>query len=166
MNPVEKSLENAFSRHRIVVWYDPASEWRDDFQSLALDSVEKVTVNNTEFGTKYRVLIKEPKQKFLLYIPWAKPPDEENWLLDILLANHEFRSDKTSLYLQQIGLPLEFKDLADDHQPFFAKAERREELKRRLQQDDDARTVRRRMMAICVGARVRSERHWQVAYLF
>ena len=68
MNPVEKSLQNAFSRHRVVVWYDPAQEWQDDFESLALDEVEKVTVNNTEFAAKSRILIQEPKRKFLLYI--------------------------------------------------------------------------------------------------
>ena len=151
MNPVEKSLQNAFSRHRVVVWYDPAQEWQDDFESLALDEVEKVTVNNTEFAAKYRILIQEPKRKFLLYIPSARPRDEENWLLDVVLANYEFRSDKISLHLQEIGLPPEFKDLADEHQPFFAKAERREQLKQRLQHDDDGRTVLRRMMAVCVG---------------
>jgi uncharacterized protein (TIGR02687 family) len=152
MNPVENSLQNAFSRHRIVVWYDPAREWQDDFQGLALDEVEKVTVNNTEFAAKYRILIHEPKRKFLLYIPSAKPRDEENWLLDVVLANYEFRSDKISLYMQEIGLPPEFKDLADEHQPFFARAERREQLKQRFQKDDDGRTVLRRMMAVCVGS--------------
>ena len=152
MNAVEKSLLNAFNRYRIVVWYDAAQEWQDDFQNLALDEVERVTVQNTEFGTKYRVLLQEPERKFLLYIPAARPPDEANWLLDVVLANYEFRSDKTSLHLQEIGLPLDFKDLADEHQPFFAKTERREELKRRLQPDDDARTIRRRMMAVCAGA--------------
>jgi hypothetical protein len=152
MNPIEKSLQNAFSRHRIVVWYNPVAEWQDDFRKLVFDEVEKVIVNNTEFSVKYRVLIQEPKRKFLLYIPSARPLDEENWLLDVLLANYEFRSDKISLYLQEIGLPPEFKDLADEHQPFFARAERREQLKQRLQKDDDARTVLRRMLAVCVGS--------------
>jgi uncharacterized protein (TIGR02687 family) len=152
MNPVEKSLLHAFSRHRVVVWYDAGQEWTEEVERLALDGVEKLVVKNTEFGTKYRILKQEPDRRFLLYIPAAKPPDEENWLLDLVRANHEFHSDKISLLSQEAGLPRDFNDLAAEHQPFFAKAERRTELKARLQPDDDARTVRRKMMAVTIGA--------------
>lgn len=36
-------------------------------------------------------------QRFLLYIPSAKPAEPDNWLLDLLLAGHEFTADRASL---------------------------------------------------------------------
>ncbi len=145
---IQKSLTNHFARHRVVFWYDANGEWGDELQTLSLPDVEAVTVKNDELAVKFRVLRDEPNQNFLLYFPSARPNDDENWLLDILLSNAEFHADRASLHLDDVGLPPEFKDLTREHARFFQTKKNREALKKRLQADDSQATIRRRMMAV------------------
>lgn len=151
-SPIERSLRQHFSKHRIVFWYDEGKEWTDELERLELGDVEVVRVVNNELGVKLRVLMEEPKQRFLLYIAQARPSDEENWLLDLLLSHAEFHADRASLQLQETGLPPEFRELAVEHAAFFSRKERREALKEQLEADDTHRSLRRRMMAILLKA--------------
>jgi uncharacterized protein (TIGR02687 family) len=150
---LHKSLARQFARHRIVFWYDPAGDWTSQVETLALDSVEVIKVANNEFGVKLRVLRDEPKQSFLLYFDTARPRDEENWLLDVLLSHAEFHADLDSMNREQAGLPPEFQDLAKEHSAFFANTKCREALARTLEPDDSHRRLRRRMIAIALGAK-------------
>jgi uncharacterized protein (TIGR02687 family) len=145
---IQKSLTNHFARHRVVFWYDASGEWVDELQSLSFPDVEALTVKNDELAVKFRVLRDQPHQNFLLYFPSARPNDDENWLLDILLSNAEFHADRASLHLDDVGLPPEFKDLTREHARFFETKKNREALKKRLQADDTQATIRRRMMAV------------------
>jgi uncharacterized protein (TIGR02687 family) len=150
-----RNLERLFGQHRIVFWYDPKDEWSNELDELELPEVEKVRVIHNEIGTKFRILRDEPKQPFLLYIAGARPNDENNWLLDVLLSHTEFHADRASLHLQETGLPPEFRELAEEHAKFFAVKERREALKNALEStkdDETHRSLRRRMMAIVLKA--------------
>ncbi len=149
---IQRSLERQFSRHRVVFWYDGKNEWSKDLDHLKLPDVETIRVENNEIGVKFRVLLDEPEQKFLLYVPVERPRDEDNWLLDILLSNAEFHADRASLHLQETGLPPEYRNLAAEHATFFSRKERREALRSHIQQDETHRTIRRRMIAIVLKA--------------
>ena len=96
------------SRHRIVFWYDVKQELRQEFEAVTLPGVEKIALENNQFGVKHRVLREQPDQKFLLYHEGPPPPDLDNWLLDVQLAHGQFRADQVSLWLSEIGLGLEF----------------------------------------------------------
>ncbi|MEP4076998.1 BREX-1 system phosphatase PglZ type A [Haloferula sp.] len=152
MDPIEKGIVGLFERHRIVFWYDAAAGWKTECAKLDLEGVTKLHVANNELGVKLRIIRDEPDEKFLLYFASSRPLDEENWLLDVLLAQGEFHADRASLNLQQIGLPPEFKELIKEHQAFFTRKDRRKALTARIQADDSHRMVRRRMIAIVVGA--------------
>ena len=65
----------------------------------------KLKVEGNEFGTKVRVVRDpNPLAKFLIYVPTARPPDADNWLLDLLLQGYEYKADRASLALQEVGL--------------------------------------------------------------
>ena len=64
---IAQGLEAQFDKHRIVFWYDAKSEMRDAFDSVELAGVEKVVIENNEFGLKYRILRQESEQKFLIF---------------------------------------------------------------------------------------------------
>lgn len=149
---IQRSLEKHFAKHRIAFWYDASGEWVSDLEQLSLDDVCQLRVENNEIGVKFRVLLDEPKQKFLLYVPQERPADEQNWLLDILLSNAEFHADRASLRLQETGLPPEYRELAEEHAAFFARKVNREPLKAQMQKDETHRSIRRRMMAILLKA--------------
>jgi len=146
------ALKKLFEKHRIVFWYDSKKELCDDFESLTLPDVDKIEIQNNEYAIKYRILREEPDTKFLLYHQGPQPEDMENWLLDVQLSHGEFRTDQTALWLSELELGLEFIDVVQDHQDFFAVARCKEALKKLLSSDDTSGMIRLKMLAVCAGS--------------
>ena len=145
---IHESLDAALSRRRVVLWYDPSGEWGSEFESYAPASAEKLTVEGNEFSVKVAISRAPLSQHFLLYLPSSKPPEPQNWLLDLLLAGHEFTADRASLDIQDAGLTLEFKELAQQHKAFFRSPVRTSKLKELLRPNDDEGAVRLKMLAV------------------
>ena len=155
MKRIHDSLQRVFQRHRLVFWYDPTGEWGETFNTFPDENVEKLTVAGNEFGTKVRVVRDpNPEARFLIYMPTVRPPDADNWLLDLLLQGYEYKADKASLALQDVGLPHDFLHLAEDHAPYFANAKRVQALKELVGKDDQSRELRLKMMAVLAGTAV------------
>jgi uncharacterized protein (TIGR02687 family) len=154
MRRIHDSLQSVFQRHRLVFWYDATSEWADTFEAFTIDGVEKIKVVANEFGTKVRVIRANPHVKFLLYFPTSRPADAENWLLDLLLQGHEYKADRASLAIQEIGLPSEFRHLAEEHSAFFRSSRRSQQLKDLISNEDQSRDIRLKMMAVLAGTAV------------
>lgn len=155
MNKIQESLNRFFSKHRIVFWYDAKKELRSDFEDLEIPNVEKIELNNNEFNVKHRILREQPNNKFLIYYEGSQPGDLDNWLLDVLLANGEFRTDQAAIHLNELGLGIEFVDLTNDHLPFFKAAKRRTDLKKKLTKEDSHGVIRMKMLSVCAGAEPR-----------
>ena len=122
---IEAAIEKHFERKRVVFWYDKDGAMRDQFEAVNIDGIEKITIDNNEFSIKHKVRIEQPKTRFLIYAPFARPEDKDNWLVDIVLSGDVFTAEVSSLYLKEIGLPLEFKYLIEKHKALFDSAERR-----------------------------------------
>jgi uncharacterized protein (TIGR02687 family) len=152
MNKIAQALQRMFEKNRIIFWYDTKDELRQDYESLELPDVEKIEIENNEFGVKYRILRESPKQKFLLYRGGQRPADLDNWLLDVELGSIEFRTDQSAIWLSELGLGLEFTEIVQDHVDFFKAAKRMESLKKLLKPEDTLRAVRTKMLAVCAGA--------------
>jgi uncharacterized protein (TIGR02687 family) len=155
MNRIELALTKLFDRHRIIFWYDAKQELRDDFEALQLPGVEKLTLSNNEYGIKYRLLLEQPEQKFLLYREGPEPPHLDNWLLDVQLAHGEFRTDQVAIWLSELELGLEFTDVVQAHAEFFQAIKRKDALKKLLKADDTAGQIRLKMLAVCSGSEPR-----------
>lgn len=145
---VQAALEKLFQHHRLVFWYDEKGEMTGLFNSLQMSGVEKIIIENNEFTLKHQLTIEQPSQKFLLYQAKPKPIDNENWLLDLLLSNYEFHTEASSLYLQDLDLPQEFKSLVEQHEEFFANEKRINELKALLEPEDRESKIRLKMMSV------------------
>lgn len=155
MKRIHDSLQQVFLRHRLVFWYDATGEWGDTFDAYPDDQVAKLTVAGNELGIKVRVVRDPlPERQFLIYVPTARPADADNWLLDLLLQGYEYKADKASLALQEVGLPHEFLHLAEDHAAFFRSGKRVQDLKERIGKDDQSRDIRLKMMAVLAGTAV------------
>ena len=105
-------------------------------------------MEGNEFSVKVTISRAPLDQGFLLYFPSAKPPEPDNWLLDLLLAGHEFTADRASLDIQEAGLTLEFKELAQQHKAFFRSPVRTSKLKGLLRPNDDETAVRLKMLGV------------------
>lgn len=145
---VQAALEKLFQQYRLVFWYDDKAEMTELFKSLQIPQVEKVVIENNEFTLKHKFIIEQPNQRFLIYQSKAKPIDNENWLLDLLLSNYEFHTEASSLYLQDLELPQEFKSLIQQHEEFFAAEKRINELKALLEQGDRESVIRLKMLSV------------------
>ncbi|WP_131794038.1 BREX-1 system phosphatase PglZ type A [Fluoribacter gormanii] len=156
-NRIAQALSKLFDRHRIVFWYDTKKELRSDFEEFALPGIEKLELNNNEYGVKYKILREHPGQKFLLYREGAQPTDLENWLLDVQLAHGEFRTDQAAIWLAELELGLEFIDVIQHHLEFFHGGKRKETLKKLLNADDTVGQIRLKMLAVCVGSEPRMD---------
>ena len=152
LDRIAEGLDAHFDKHRIVVWYEPTQEFRELFERLVLDGVEKIEVANTEFAVKHRILRVEPKRRFLLYREGARPADIGNWLLDVELANAVFTADQVAIWLADLGLPISFQDLIREHQEFFRSRRRLDKFKAVIRSDDTKSKLRLRMLGVCAGA--------------
>jgi len=148
---IHDSLDVAIARKRVVLWYDPSSEWTDAFESYAGNDVKKLRVEGDEFSIKVAISRAALDQRFLLYFPSDRPEEKDNWLLDVLLAGHEFKADRASLDIQDAGLTLEYRDLAKQHSAFFRSMVRTEKLKEQLSSTDDTASIHLKMMAVLAG---------------
>jgi len=155
MKRIHDSLDLAFSQNRVVFWYDSIGEWREAFESYLGDLVTKQELLNNEFGTKVMILSKESAgSRFLIYSPLDRPTDTENWLFDLLMQGHEFKADRASLAVQAVGLPYEFRALAEKHVHFFKDQKQVQALKESLLKGDDEPQIRLKMMAILTKTEV------------
>jgi len=163
-NRIKQALGRLFEKQRIVFWYDDKKELREAFEMLSLDGVEKIELQNNEFGIKHRILREAPKQQFLIYKEDKHPEPLQNWLLDVELANTVFRTDQVAIWLSEMELPNEFTGVVEKHSAFFdggrakVQAEKRKEaLKKLLNTNDTLSAVRFKMLAICAGANQKAD---------
>ena len=143
------ALQKLFKRHRIVFWYDAKHELRDDFDSLVLEGIEKIVLDNNEFSVKYKIIREQPNQKFLLYRAGAQPALLDNWLLDVQLAHGEFRTDQVAIWLSELSLGIEFAEVLKDHAEFFRAKSRKDALSKLIEPSDSSGMVQLKMLAVC-----------------
>jgi len=155
MSNIQDPLTRLFKKHRIVFWYDADKELHTDFEAVNLPGVNKIELSNNEFAVKYCLLREEPDAKFLLYHEGPQPEDINNWLLDVLLAHGEFRTDQASIYLGELGLGPEYSELVQDHLEFFNAVKRRDGLKNLLLDNESHGAVRIKMLGVCSNAEPR-----------
>ncbi len=151
---VSTTLAKMFEQERIVFWYDADRDMRDTFEALALPGVEKVEIKDNEFGLKYRILRKEPNQKFLIYNHGPEPAMKDNWLLDVQLATAMFKADQAAIWVQELGIPTQYDAAVRDHMEFYRSQKRLDRLKQ-FEVDKSSASVsdiRRKMLAVCADA--------------
>ncbi|MBZ9730880.1 BREX-1 system phosphatase PglZ type A [Salegentibacter sp. JZCK2] len=151
MKDIYNALKKLFITNRIIFWYDGKKEFLDEFSDIQIADTNKLKVGGNEFEVKYKILNDSPSEKFLLYLPYEKPSNEDNWLLDLELANHVFHTDKEAMFLQELGLDYHFKDLVEEHLEFFRSKERKQKLKILLVKEDDHHSIRCKMLAVVFG---------------
>lgn len=160
MSKIEQIIKKQFDSNRILFWYDPGQEFRDEYWAMQLPSgCEKLEVVHDEFGVKHRILILEPQSKFLLYFAYAEPSHQENWLLDLQLSEGVVQIDQGSLWLQELGLDRNrFLEITRDHKHFFNAGKRLESLRGLVVKDQESLTsLRLKMLAVCAASEARWE---------
>ncbi len=152
MSKIEESLANLFQKYRIILWYDEEQSFGEEYASLTLPGVEKITVENNEFAVKHALYVKNAGGKFLLYLPQPHPENEENWLLDVELANYLFHTDREAMTLQELELPITFRSWIRPHMEFFRSRERVQKFNLLKSPGDTEQQLTVKMIQITLGA--------------
>ncbi len=149
---VHDTLMQVFQRQRLIFWYDPEHQWNEAFDSFQGEGIKKIKVEGTEFGTKVTIhRDPDPQACYFLYFPTARPNDADNWLLDLLLQGHEYKADRASLALQEVGLSYDFRPVVMEHIGFFQGPKRLQSFREILTSDEDPIKLRLKMMAVLLG---------------
>jgi uncharacterized protein (TIGR02687 family) len=139
---------------RLLFWYDPEQNFREALATIAVTGVTVLNMSELSiFETKKRIELDEPEGRFLLYFPYAEPEPDKDWLLDIRLYSEQFYADASSLLLNELGIQkMSLRTHIRKRQDFFANKQRIAVLKRFITENEDERSLDRKMLAVVVKA--------------
>lgn len=156
LNQIHSALERLFHKegHRVVFWNDPDQEFQNTLPFLDLEGVSTLRLDKVgALGAKIRIEREEPDGKFLLYAPTEEPDPQDDWLLDIRLYSENFRADRASILLQELGLlTASLREHLLKYRKFFDAKERLQKIKSLVVPDDTAPDLDRKMMAVVAKA--------------
>ena len=114
---------------KVIFWYDPPMNFKEDILSDSYDCCQVLLCDKNEFFIKKTIEHDEPDKDFLVYIPYAKPEDASNWLLDMLLYSEEYYADTVALTMRRLGLSdPDLRRVVERYSKFFDDQERNRRL--------------------------------------
>lgn len=117
---IVKLFGNADSERKIIFWYDSPANFKDDLTADNYDCCKVLICNKNEFFIKKTIEHDDPSSNFLVYIPYEKPYDPDNWLLDILMYSEEYYADTIALTMRRLGLTnTDLRRVIEKHSKFF-----------------------------------------------
>lgn len=150
---ISDSLNGLFENHTIVFWHDVDGEFSNIIDSLLLDGVQLIRVDNQP---KLRIKMQieaSPNQRLLLYSNDAEVEPPNDWLLDVRLRSRVFRADSASILLEDLGLTtLSLRSHIKERAKFFKAKDRVDRLKRLISSEDSADDIDRKMIAVLTRA--------------
>lgn len=150
--------ENGGGR-KIVFWYDAPANFKDDVTSDNFDVCRVLLCSHNEFAIKKIVEQEDTDSNILIYIPYEKPSDAENWLLDILMYSEEYYADTVALTMRHLGISnSDLRKIVERHIKFFDSAQRTKKLSSYVIINDDLKgsDLLLAMMCVIVKAETRS----------
>jgi uncharacterized protein (TIGR02687 family) len=156
---LERIREEKNKKERAVVfWYD--SSGQETVASLVESLVDEQVIvreltENNFFKLKIEIEIKHPDESYLLYAPFSRPSDEENYLLDILLYGSEFKADQIAIWAEQLAVKdVILRSIVNRYPNFFNSKERREKLKKVISPSPKEEELEYGILAVLTSAPV------------
>ena len=132
LTEVKKSIEQQLSRKRvtgakrnIVFWYDDEGVFADAIDTLTLDNavIKKLDANNM-FAIKHYIEKTDRENNLLIYSPFPRPDNRENWLTDTIMYSQTFSTDETSINLLNLKIDNALRSVVAKYKLFFRSIER------------------------------------------
>lgn len=114
------SLLNS-SERKIVFWYDDDASYEDEIDQLQLSGGSKVLklTGSNNFAAKLLLEHQDFTTNYLVYAPFPRPEDKENFLADIFYYSEHFYSDKLIQLMGDLGIPPEYQDKVKKYKKFW-----------------------------------------------
>ena len=132
LTEVKKSLDKMFARElrqgsvrNIVFWYDGDGAFADEIDSLELDDVKIIKLDDRNaFATKLYIERTDTQSNLFVYSPMPFPQSRDNWLADIVHYSQTFSTDEASLILLNYKMDAALRPVAEEYKVFFRNKER------------------------------------------
>ena len=100
------------TNRKIVFWYDDDAAYEEDIEQLELAPGNKKWILTTDnwFETKLLLEVQDTTSNYLVYAPFSRPEDKENFLADIYYYSEHFYSDKMIQLCGDLGIPVDCQD--------------------------------------------------------
>ena len=150
---------NDENTRKIIFWYDVPANFKDDIASDSYDCCRILVCEKNEFAIKKIIEHEDVESNFLVYIPFEKPADSENWLLDILMYSEEYYADTVALTMRRLGLTnTDLRRVIERYAKFFDAESRTKKLGTYVEISDkmNGEDLKTGMMCVLVKAGSRS----------
>ena len=106
---------------QIVMWYDESEEFSEEINNIKLDNAELFVLSDDNWiFAKYYMESKNPDTNFLVYAPFRKPSDEDNFLADMTHYATLFSADKINILCQELNIDCSrFKEVLGTYSKFW-----------------------------------------------
>ncbi|WP_242225822.1 BREX-1 system phosphatase PglZ type A [Bacillus cereus group sp. BfR-BA-01358] len=169
MNIIEELLrlfhqqqeEKNSTNRSLVFWYDAQSEGRDVTEIEEALKRENIQLHyldeHNAFRTKVLLEREDTNNSYLIYAPFPKPEDRENFLLDILLYSGsygEFQADEVAIRMKELRLDhLAIRPFLEEHTKFFDNKQRVAKFQKLLPNKSTVEQVKQTMLAVLCNAK-------------
>ena len=148
-----ESLTGIFITHPVVFWHDVDSEFSGAVNSLALEGVQLLLLDELPALKVKLALERQPGQRWLIYSTKPEPEPTKDWLLDVRLRSKSFRADSSSILLEDLGLTTQaLRHHLKDRGKFLRAKDRVDRLKKLVLPGDAALDLDRKMLAVLTRA--------------
>ncbi|HDZ61752.1 MAG TPA: BREX-1 system phosphatase PglZ type A [Nitrospirae bacterium] len=150
------SLTGLFKKdgHRLVFWYDAERKFDKSIDSLKIDDVRIIRLDEVgALELKIMLELEDTKNPYLVYAPFAEPERKDDWLLDIKLYSRTFHADPSSILLDELGLNHQsLRAYLKQRHAFLGNQDRVNRLKKWVRPEDMESEIDTKMIAVLARA--------------
>ncbi len=145
-----------YYKRRIIFWYDEEREFEDKLDDLELRNARIVRMTGSNmFAIKKLLEHDDLYNNYLVYCPVSFEKPDDNWLLGTQLHSEEFRSDLTSIWMDEMHIPstAALRKPVKAYRKFFAAKERRTKIAKQQQKINTPAQLHLAVMTAITGAK-------------
>lgn len=157
----QQKEENNGASRSLVFWYDSQSEAHNITEIKEELQAQKIKIHHLDednaFRTKVLLELEDRENSYLIYAPFPKPEDNENFLLDILLYSGkygEFQADEIAIRMKELRLEhLAIRPFMEEHTRFFENRQRVAKFQKLLPNNPTVEQVTQTILAVLCNAK-------------
>lgn len=123
LEEIENRINSIFNEtfHRqIIFWYDENQEFIEDIENIRLNNAKlHILKENNLIQTKYQIEYEDKESNYLIYAPFTRPNDNDNYLADLVHYAISFSANKIEMIAQRLNIPPEYYSLLKKYASFW-----------------------------------------------
>lgn len=119
---IQEKLNEMFKgdSRQLIFWYDDNAEFCEEIRNLKLNNAQIYPLKKDNWlSTKYFLECEDTETNYLIYAPFPRPDDKDNYLADMVYYSTPFCADKISLISQELNIPDSCKSVLKKYSKFW-----------------------------------------------